>query len=58
MEVSGQLHTPATLPLGYEPPVNIGQEASWSPQPVWTRWRREEIPSLLLTVIEPRSSSP
>jgi hypothetical protein len=27
MEVSGQLHAPATLPLGKEPLVHIGQEA-------------------------------
>jgi hypothetical protein len=29
MEVSGQLHAPAALPLGKEPPVSIGQEAGW-----------------------------
>jgi len=27
MEVSGQLHAPATLPTGKDPPVLIGQEA-------------------------------
>jgi hypothetical protein len=29
MEVSGQLHDPAALPLGKEPPVPIGQAAGW-----------------------------
>jgi len=26
MEVSGQLHNPAALPPGYEPPIPIGEE--------------------------------
>jgi hypothetical protein len=31
------------LPLyspGKEPPVSIGQEAGWAPQPVWTLWTK------------------
>jgi hypothetical protein len=40
MEVSGQLHAPAALTLGKEPPVSIGQEAAWAPGPVWTTWRK------------------
>jgi hypothetical protein len=35
MEVSGQLN-----PLGKEPPVPIGYEAGWDPEPVWTTWRK------------------
>jgi hypothetical protein len=31
MEMSGQLHTPATLPAGKEPLVPTGQEAGWTP---------------------------
>jgi hypothetical protein len=42
MEVSGQLHVPAALPLGKEPTVPTGQEAGWAPEPVWTLWRREK----------------
>jgi hypothetical protein len=39
-EVSGQLHVPAVLPPGKEPPVPIGYEAGWAPEPVWTMWRK------------------
>jgi hypothetical protein len=49
MEVSGQFHAPATLPPGKEPPVTIGYEAGWAPEPVWTLWRREKSLSLLET---------
>jgi hypothetical protein len=38
MEVSGQIHAPATFP-----PVPIGGEAGWAPEPVWTLWRRENF---------------
>jgi hypothetical protein len=42
MGVSGQRHAPAALlPPGKGPPVPIGQEAEWAPQPVWTQ-RLEE----------------
>jgi hypothetical protein len=37
MGVSGQHHAPAAL----YPPVPIGQEAGWAPEPVWTQ-RLEE----------------
>jgi hypothetical protein len=37
MEVSGQLHPPAALPPGKGPPVSIGFEDRWAPEPVWTR---------------------
>jgi len=40
MEVSGQLHTPATEPL-----VLTGQEAGWYPELIWTQWQREKIPT-------------
>jgi hypothetical protein len=39
-------------------PVPIWQEDEWAPEPVWTRRRREKLPSLPLPGIEPRSSSP
>jgi hypothetical protein len=38
--VSGQLHVPAALSPGKKPPVPIGKEAGWSPEPVWMTWRR------------------
>jgi hypothetical protein len=34
------------LPLnsnGKSPPVPIGWEAGWAPEPVWTRWLRENF---------------
>jgi len=36
MEVSGQLHTAAASPSGKEPPVSIGWEAGWDPEPVYS----------------------
>jgi hypothetical protein len=27
--------------FGKEPPVPIGWEVGWTPEPVWTTWRRE-----------------
>jgi hypothetical protein len=39
-----------------EPPVSIGEDAGWAPEPVCTLWNREK--SLALQDIEPRSSSP
>jgi hypothetical protein len=38
--VSGQLHALAALPPGKEPPVPIGYEVGWTPEPVWTAWNR------------------
>jgi len=58
MEESGEARIPATLLLGKELVVPIGQESGWAPEPVWTRWRRENITSLSLPGIESRSSSP
>jgi hypothetical protein len=40
--VSGQLHAQAALSPGKEPPVPIGQEAGWAPEPVWTTWIGEK----------------
>jgi hypothetical protein len=41
MEVSDQLHAPAALLLGKEPPVPIVWEAGWAPKSIWMLWRRE-----------------
>jgi hypothetical protein len=38
MEISGQLHAYAPSPSGRELPV----PTEWTPEPVWTLWRREE----------------
>jgi hypothetical protein len=53
MEVIGQLHAPAPLPPGKEPPVHIGEESGWAPEPFWTRWWREKFPAP-----PPKESSP
>jgi hypothetical protein len=47
------------LPLGKGPPVSIGQEAGWAPEPVWTQRTEEKsyAPAGDLTPIA-RSSSP
>jgi hypothetical protein len=42
MEVIGQLHAQAALLPGKEPPVPMGLEAGWTPEPVWTTWRGEK----------------
>jgi hypothetical protein len=54
--MSGQLHVLAALAPGYKSPLyplvrKLGG-------PLWMQWRREEDPSLLLSRIEPQSSSP
>lgn len=56
MEANGQPHTSATLPLGTEPLVPIGQEAGRAPEPVGTLWRKQK--SLASVRIEPQLSSP
>jgi hypothetical protein len=38
-QVSVQLHAPAALLPGKEPAVPIGQEAGYTPEPVWMTWR-------------------
>jgi hypothetical protein len=40
--VSGELPTPAALPLEKEPPVRAG----WAPEPVWKIYRGEKLPFL------------
>jgi hypothetical protein len=60
MGVSGQHHAPAALlPPGKGPPVPIGQEAGWAPEPVWTQRLQEKFfaPAGNRTPIA-RSSSP
>jgi hypothetical protein len=42
MEITYQLHIPAALVPGSEPPVHIGWAAEWATKQVWTLWRREE----------------
>jgi hypothetical protein len=58
MEVSGQLHAPAALLPEEEPPVPIGYEAGWAPEPIWTRWWREKFPAPAGNrTLEPQSSN-
>jgi hypothetical protein len=56
MGVSGQRHAPsAILPPGEGPPVPIGQEAGWDPEPVWTQRIEEKsfAPSGDRPVVQP-----
>jgi hypothetical protein len=60
MRVGDQRHAPAALlPLGKGPPVPIGQDAEWAPEPVWTQRIEEKsfAPAGDRTPIA-RSSSP
>jgi len=54
MEVSGKFQVKATSSPGKESEAPTGREAGWAPEPILTRWRREEIHSLPLPGIEPR----
>lgn len=49
------LNAPAALLKEKGTPLPIGQEAGWSPDPVWARWQKEK--SLSLPGNEPQSSS-
>jgi hypothetical protein len=42
MEVSGQLHAPASLSPGREVSYTCDKKAGWAPDPVWALWRGEE----------------
>jgi hypothetical protein len=59
LEVTGQLHAPATLAPGKESLVPIQQEAGWAPELVWTRCGEEKIsqplPGLEPLIIQPES---
>jgi len=57
MEVSGQLHILANLPLGKQPVVPTGYEAGWAgPRAGLKVVARRKIPSPPLPGIEPQSS--
>ena len=47
MEVSGQFHPSAALPLRREPPVGLKERPGWASEPVWMLWNIEEILPLL-----------
>jgi hypothetical protein len=40
--VSGQLHAPALLSAGQEPPIPTEYEDRWNPEPLWALWRRQK----------------
>jgi hypothetical protein len=41
---TSQLHVPAALTPWKEPPVPSGYEVGWTPEPVQTLWRSENLP--------------
>jgi hypothetical protein len=42
MEVSGQLHSTATLPPVKQPHLPLVKEVGWAPDLVWTFWGKEK----------------
>jgi hypothetical protein len=57
MNGSGQLHAPAALHLGKDPPVRIEEKSALAKKAVWLLWSTEKN-LLALPVIEPRPPSP
>jgi hypothetical protein len=57
MEMSGQLHAPASLLSRKESLVPIGQEAWWAPEPTWPFWRRRKNLLPLLENVQKPSSA-
>jgi hypothetical protein len=54
MKKSSQFHGPAALTPEKElPPLPVGLEAGWAPEPVWMLWNTEK--SLDLQGIEPQT---
>jgi hypothetical protein len=50
---------PGRFTPGKEPPVPVGKEARWAPEPVWTWWWREKFLSTAENrILGPRSYSP
>jgi hypothetical protein len=50
MEVGGQLYALAAFLLKKEPSISIGRKDGWTPEHIWTLWRRYEY--LLIPEIE------
>jgi hypothetical protein len=56
MEVSGKLYVPAAVSPEKELLAPIEYEDEWTPESVWTRWRKKEIPAAtgnLIPVVYP-----
>jgi hypothetical protein len=43
MEVSGQLHVPASLSQRQEPPAHSGQKAGWFLDRAWAYWGSDSL---------------
>ena len=56
MEVSTELHTPATLTLGNETPVTTEQETGWTLRPVRMLWKQRDL-SFLCKELKHNSSA-
>jgi hypothetical protein len=41
MDVNGQHHTQAALPLGKEPQYTLDSRLGWAQSPIWMLWRKE-----------------
>jgi hypothetical protein len=42
MEVNGLLRAPGAPITGKDTPLFTGQEGVWTPEPIWTRWRKDK----------------
>jgi hypothetical protein len=58
MEVRSASHFGRFTPWGKAPPVSIGWEAVWVPEPVWKLWRKVPAPAKNRTpIIQPKAQS-
>jgi hypothetical protein len=54
MQVIGRLHAPAALPRGEVAAVSIEEEAGWTPEPIWTLWRKNLVlPRIRTPAVQP-----
>jgi hypothetical protein len=54
MEVSGRLHALAALPRREVAALPLEEEAGWTPEPIWTMWRKNlALPRIRNPTVQP-----